>query len=149
MIAALYTSLGYSALFAVSFLAATLLPLGSEATVAAMGAAAFDPTAVLFVATLGNGLGALLNYGIGRWGGRVAFRRWVASDTGSLASARRFCRKWGAPILFFAWLPVIGDPLTVAAGVLKIRIDAFLFWVVLGKGLRYFLVLKGAQAVMA
>lgn len=146
----LITQLGYAGLFAVSFLAATLLPLGSEAAVAAaMGAPNVDPAMVLAVATSGNALGAVVNYAVGRWGARIFFSRWVHTDPQFLEKTRRICRRWGAPVLFFAWVPVIGDPLTVAAGVVNMPLAPFLFWVVLGKGLRYLLVIQGAQALLA
>ncbi|MBI9084217.1 MAG: DedA family protein [Desulfobacterales bacterium] len=144
----LITQLGYAGLFIISFLAATLLPLGSEAAVAAMGASAFDPALVLTVATAGNSLGALVNYAVGRWGARVFFSRWLDVEPAALEKTRRICRRWGAPVLFFAWLPVIGDPLTVAAGIVNLRLAPFLFWVILGKGIRYLLVIQGAQALL-
>jgi membrane protein YqaA with SNARE-associated domain len=50
-------------------------------------------------------------------------------------------QKWGSPILFFTWIPIIGDPLTVVAGVFKLNLYIFIFWVVLGKAFRYFLVI--------
>jgi len=52
--------------------------------------------------------------------------------------------RWGSPILFFAWLPFVGDPLTVAAGVLRVNLWVFLFWVVLGKMFRYYILIAAA-----
>ena len=148
MTAFLIAHLGYAGLFVVSFLAATLLPLGSETAVAAMGASAFHPGLVLAVATAGNTMGALVNYAVGRWGGQVLFSRWIEVEPAALEKTRNLCRRWGTPVLFFAWLPVVGDPLTMAAGALNLRLAPFLFWVVLGKGVRYLLVIQGARTLL-
>ncbi len=139
----LLLNFGYFGLFGISFLAATLLPLGSEAAVVLMAVSDADPWVVLGVATFGNSLGALVNYHVGKRGAEFLFARYVKIDRTALQRARNIYGKWGSPILFFAWLPVIGDPLTVAAGVLKVNVWLFLFWVVLGKGLRYLALLWG------
>lgn len=135
----------YTGLFFLSFAAATLIPLGSEAAVAFMAAAGFNIPGVFFSATLGNSLGAGVNYAIGRWGGNWVVSRWVRPDEKKLKAFRNTYGRWGAPVSFFAWTPVIGDPLTVAAGLLHVHPLAFAFWVTLGKGLRYWLVLEGAM----
>ncbi|MGD9972097.1 MAG: YqaA family protein [Desulfatirhabdiaceae bacterium] len=133
---------GLAGLFLISFLAATLLPLGSEAAVLLLAASGFDPMAVLVAASSGNILGATVNYGVGRWGRQKlngsanlkSYHRWIQAENA--------VRRWGSPILFFSWAPFIGDPLTVLAGVLKIGWIPFLFWVSLGKTLRYGLLLS-------
>ena len=138
---------GYVGLFAVSFLAATLFPMGSEAAVAAMAAPGFHHAAIFLVATLGNVLGALVNYGAGRYGRRFLFSRWIQLRPGRLARAEAFFAKYGSPVLFLSWVPVIGDPLTVAAGVLRVPMGRFTFWVTFGKALRYLLIITGTSAV--
>ncbi|MEW5733282.1 MAG: YqaA family protein [Thermodesulfobacteriota bacterium] len=138
--------LGYAGLFLVSFLAATLVPLSSEGAVALMAVSDFNPALVLVVATAGNSLGALANYYVGKWGGRFLLSRYIKADPKVLAKAERICGRLGGPVLFFAWLPVVGDPLTLAAGVLKMNLWAFLFWVVLGKAFRYWAII-GAVAL--
>jgi membrane protein YqaA with SNARE-associated domain len=132
---------GYAGLFAVCFAAATLLPLGSEALVALMPAAGYDAAWVLVVATAGNVLGALANYGAGRWGGAAHRRRLPAAQASALARAERVFARFGAPALVLSWLPVVGDPLTVAGGFLRVRLVPFTFWVTLGKACRYAAVL--------
>ncbi|MBI9075022.1 MAG: DedA family protein [Desulfatibacillum sp.] len=141
----LFVQFGYAGLFAVSFLAATLLPLGSEAAVALMAATGFDPAMVLIVATTGNSLGALVNYYAGKWGRKFILKKYVQAETNSLEQAERVFGRWGSPVLFFAWLPIVGDPLTVVAGILRVSLLSFIFWVVLGKGARYFLILAGVD----
>ena len=144
MTAYLIANFGYAGLFLVSFLAATLLPLGSEAAVMLMAAADYAPGPLLAVATTGNSLGALVNYLVGKWGAAFIFARYIQVDQDVLDKAAKTCSRWGSPVLFFAWLPFIGDPLTVAAGVLRINIYAFTFWVVLGKMSRYWVLIAAA-----
>ena len=138
---------GFGGLFLISFLAATIIPMGSEAAVIIMVLAGYNPGLVLVVASTGNSLGALLNYFMGKWGSDFLFSRFFKTDADVLAKAEKTYGKWGSPALFFAWLPVIGDPLTVIAGALKVNIYVFLFWVVLGKSLRYFFVIKAAGMI--
>lgn len=137
----LVLSFGYAGLFLVSFLAATLVPLSSEGAVALMAASGFDPAGVLLVATAGNSLGALANYLVGRYGGRFLLSKYIKADPAKLLKAEKACNRLGGPVLFFAWLPVVGDPLTLAAGLLKMNLAAFLFWVVLGKAARYWAII--------
>lgn len=142
------TNFGYAGLFAVSFAAATVLPLGSEAAVALMAATGYNHLAVFLIATAGNVLGSLVNYAVGKWGRRFVRAPWLRIDPRQLARGEAVYGRWGAPILFFAWMPIVGDPLTLAAGVLKVPLPVFIFWVALGKALRYVLVITGASAVV-
>ena len=123
-------------LLAASFLAATLIPLSSEAVLFAvlrMHAELLWPA--LAVATLGNTLGGLSSYLIGRF---VA----VKKPPGEVAQLERM-RRWGAPLLLFAWLPVVGDALCVAAGWLKLDWIAVAFYQAAGRFLRYWLLAVG------
>lgn len=140
----LIVNFGYFGLFLISFSAATLLPLGSEAAVAFMAAADFDPQKLLLVATTGNSLGALVNYLVGKWGAAFVFTRYIRVDPVVLERLEKVYGRWGAPVLFFAWLPFVGDPLTVAAGVLRVNVYLFMFWVILGKMFRYYLLIAAA-----
>ena len=134
---------GYFGLFVISFLSATILPLGSEAAVVLLALSEVNTWVVLAVATCGNSLGAVVNYYVGKKGAAFLFSRYITIDSRVLQRAQRVYGKWGSPILFFAWLPIVGDPLTIAAGVLKVDLRLFLFWVVLGKGMRYLVLLWG------
>ena len=136
---------GYMGLLATSFLAATLLPLSSEALVVAMAAGGFSAPGLLAVATCGNVLGAVANYLAGRWGRRFWADRHPGRPSPRLARAEHLFGRWGSPVLFFAFAPVIGDPLTVVAGVLRVAPVVFLFWVTLGKALRYGLLICGVD----
>lgn len=134
----LIVNFGYLGLFLISFLAATLLPLSSEATVALMAAKEFSPGGLLFIATAGNSLGALVNYLVGRWGADFVFSRFIKIDRATQEKLEKVYGRYGAPVLFFAWLPFVGDPLTVVAGALRVNPWVFISWVVLGKMFRYY-----------
>lgn len=125
-------------LFLGAFLAATILPFSSEVMlVAALNAGNYDKWVLVAVATFGNTLGALVNWGIGRYLLHWADRRWFPFSQPQLARASEQFNRYGAWSLLFSWIPFIGDPLTFAAGVLKVRFGLFLPLVAVGKSLRY------------
>lgn len=131
------SELGYIGLFLAAFLAATILPLSSEVVLSALLIAGVSPVTLVMVATAGNVLGSLTNYALGRWAGVVVVRKWLRVSEDDFARAERRFAKFGIFSLLFAWVPVIGDPLTVIAGVMRIRLDVFLVLVTAGKFLRY------------
>ena len=138
---------GYLGLLVVSFLAATLLPLSSELVVALMSRAGYDAVLIVAVATLGNYLGSVVNYYVGA-GAAGFLAGYVGTTADRLARARTTYARWGAPILFFSWLPVIGDPLTLVAGALRVPFVIFTAWVVAGKLARYVVVVAAAGQVL-
>jgi membrane protein YqaA with SNARE-associated domain len=141
--------LGYFGLFFTAFLAATLLPLSSEAVLAALAAAdGADALLLLAIATIGNTLGAVVNWGLGRFCLRWTGRRWFPFSEDQLTRAADRFRRYGLWSLLFAWVPVIGDPLTFAAGVMRVRVLPFVLLVGLGKGARYAAVLLLARAAV-
>ncbi|MFZ6750359.1 YqaA family protein [Undibacterium sp. Ren11W] len=122
---------GLSAVFLISFIAATLLPLGSEPTVFAVISA--NPSlywAVIAVATLGNSLGGVVDY----WMGYYAKQTFAAER-----SSRWFAylSRFGAKTMLLAWLPVIGDPMCTLAGWLKLPFWPSVMYMTIGKFLRY------------
>ncbi|WP_018233173.1 YqaA family protein [Thioalkalivibrio thiocyanodenitrificans] len=127
------------ALFVSAFVSSTLLPGSSEAVLAAAALSGLSPWRLLWVATLGNTLGGLTNWWIGRWiATRYPARRLVRpAHEKALVRVRRF----GWPALLLSWLPVIGDPLCVAAGWLRINIWLSLLAIAVGKAARYALLL--------
>jgi membrane protein YqaA with SNARE-associated domain len=131
------SELGYIGLFLAAFLAAIILPLSSEVVLSALLIAGVSPVTLVMVATAGNVLGSLTNYALGRWAGVVVVRKWLRVSEDDFARAERRFAKFGIFSLLFAWVPVIGDPLTVIAGVMRIRLDVFLVLVTAGKFLRY------------
>ena len=138
-------SLGYPGLFLISLLAASLVPLASELFVIGMPQLGYNVWGVIIVATAGNVSGSLLNYYIGKKGTDFVLSRYVKIDPKTWARAERFYERWGPVALFFSWVPFIGDPLTAVAGALKLHLGVFIFWVLLGKFLRY-IVLLGLAA---
>lgn len=120
-----------------SFLASTLLPLGSEWLLVMMLAAGYEPVSAVAVATLGNYLGAVVTYLIGLWGGSWLIEKVMRVSAGQQERARDYYRRYGAFSLFFSWLPVIGDPLCLVGGMLRIHFGLFTLLVASGKLLRY------------
>lgn len=133
----MWISHGYAALFLLGFLAATLLPLGSEWLLTALLAEGLEPLLLVGVATVGNTLGALATYAIGLWGGPWLVERLLRVDARARQRAERFFARYGSWSLLFSWLPVVGDPLCLVGGVLRIRWPVFLLLVAFGKYLRY------------
>lgn len=138
-----FLELGYVGLFLSAFLAATILPLGSEVVVVGLLLNGFNPISVVSVATVGNVLGSIVNYAIGFFGSAFLIHRVLKISDESFDKSKQRFEKWGAVSLLLAWVPIIGDPLTVIAGVLRINIWLFLLLVTIGKLARYILVSYG------
>lgn len=125
-------------LFLAALVAATLIPAQSEAVLAALVLQGLHPVWLLVaVATCGNVLGSLVNWALGRWMMRFAGRRWFPVSPKALDRAAGWYRRWGYPSLLGAWAPVVGDPLTLAAGMMREPLWRFLLIVSLAKGGRY------------
>lgn len=128
----------YLGLFFSALGAATLLPLQSEGVlVALLLSAAYSPWALLAVASVGNILGSLLNWLLGRYLEHLRQRRWFPVSDTRLAQAQRWYARYGRWSLLLSWLPIIGDPLTLIAGVMRERLWVFLLIVSLAKTGRY------------
>jgi len=144
---------GLWSLFFVSFFASTLLPLGSEWLLVVLLLQGSHPVATVTVATLGNSLGAGTNYLIGFYGGNWFIEKVLRIDTNRQQQARRWFNRYGHWSLLLAWLPVVGDPLCLVAGMLKISLLRFFLLVTTGKGLRYtfltILTLHGAETLFS
>jgi len=130
------------ALFLLALSAATLLPGGSEAALLAMAALSDHTTLTLLaVASAGNILGSVVNYGLGRMALHYQSRKWFPVSPAALTKAQGWFDHWGQYSVLLAWVPVIGDPITVAAGVMRMRFWVFLLLVSISKTLRYMAVL--------
>ncbi len=137
-------------LFFAAFASATLVPAQSEALLAGMTVAGlWPPLALLIVASVANVLGACLNWWIGGLIDRVRHHRWFPVSESALTSARRTYGRWGWPSLFLSWVPVVGDPLTFAAGVMKEPLWRFVAVVGAAKTLRYAVVIAMAERLSA
>lgn len=129
---------GYAGLFFSAFGAATLLPLQSEAVlVALLLNGNYSVGLLLGIATLGNVLGSLVNWLLGRSVEVFKDRRWFPVSAAQLEKARSHYRRWGHWSLLLSWVPIIGDPLTLVAGVMKEPLWRFLLIVSLAKAARY------------
>lgn len=128
---------GYVSLFFMSFLASTLLPLGSEWLLVMMLAGGYDPMSTVAIATVGNYLGAALTYLIGIGGGGWLIEKVMRVSPQQRERARQYYRRYGAFSLFFSWLPIVGDPLCLVGGMLRINFGLFTLLVASGKLARY------------
>ena len=128
----------YAALFASAFTSATVLPGSSEAMLLGLLATGHgSPPALIAVATAGNVLGSVVNWWLGRLLAGLRGHRWLPVDERSYRRATAWYERYGAWSLLLSWLPVVGDPLTVVAGALRVGLPRFLLLVILGKGARY------------
>jgi membrane protein YqaA with SNARE-associated domain len=131
-------------LFVGATLAATLLPVSSELMLlAALDGQIGPPALLVVIATLGNTLGCWLNWIAGRYLLRYQDRRWFPVPQKSLARATGWFNRWGLWCLLLSWIPIVGDPLTVAAGVLRVPVGRFLLLTMTGRFLRYLAVCAG------
>lgn len=128
---------GYPALFALSFLASTLVPLGSEWLLVLMLVRGYDPAVSVLTATVGNSLGACTTWLVGRYGGDWLLARLFRISEQQRQRAEAWYQRYGVLSLLFSWLPVVGDPLCLVGGLLKIRFTIFLLLVGVGKLVRY------------
>ena len=131
---------GYAPLFLLSFLASTLLPLGSEWLLVLMLMKGYPALATIMTATVGNFLGAVTTYLIGLYGGSFLIERVMRVSAVQQERAHKYYRRYGTFSLFFSWLPVIGDPLCLVGGLMRINFWVFTALVASGKMLRYSIV---------
>jgi membrane protein YqaA with SNARE-associated domain len=131
----------YLSLFIISFLAATILPFSSELTLAGLVAtSSYDNSLLLIIASLGNVLGSVVNWILGFYSRNLSTKRWFPFKDEQIEKSSKWFNKFGRWSLLFAWVPIIGDPLTLAAGLLRIRFIEFLVLVTIGKVSRYIIV---------
>lgn len=130
----------YAGLFALAFGAATLLPLQSEAALTGLLLAGYSPTWLLVAASIGNIAGSCVNWLLGRWIESFRTKRWFPVSEAALERASRWYRRFGKWTLLFSWVPIVGDPLTLAAGVLREPFPVFLLLVGAAKIARYLFV---------
>ncbi|WP_084609826.1 YqaA family protein [Sedimenticola selenatireducens] len=129
--------LSYLLLFSSAFLAATILPFYSEVVLFALLRDGGDPIVLVSIATLGNTLGAVVNWLLGWYLLHFQDRRWFYFKPAQIERAQRWFQRYGFWTLLLAWMPVGGDALTLIAGIMKVRLWLFLLLVGTGKALRY------------
>lgn len=134
----------YIGLFASALIAATILPMQSEAVlVGLLMDGKRSVVLLLAVVTTGNVLGAIINWVLGRFALRFKDHRWFPASDHQLARAEGWYRKYGRWSLLGSWLPILGDPITLVAGILREPLLSFVLIVTLAKAARY-LVLAAA-----
>ena len=137
---------GLAAVFLASLISSTLLPMGSEAVLLAyIGHAPAMVWVAVMVATLGNTLGGVITFWMGR-GAEAMYERYSTSGKSSekpgrwTSNARQWVERWGAPVLLLSWLPVIGDPLCAVAGWLRLPFWRSVIYIAIGKASRYLVI---------
>jgi membrane protein YqaA with SNARE-associated domain len=133
-------------LFGSAFLSATLLPGSSEAVLLGLLAGGTgQPTLLVTAASLGNIAGATVNWGMGRYILIFKDRSWFPIKDATNARAQVWFARYGIWSLLLSWVPIIGDPLTLVAGIMRVSIGPFLIFVAVGKVLRYALIVLAWQ----
>ena len=129
-------------LFIISLLAATILPLSSEIVLTTMLLTnLFEKNLLLIIASSGNILGSVFNWYLGKKITIFQDRKWFPVSPEQLNKSQKYFQKYGFWSLLLAWVPVIGDPLTLLAGVLKVRFSIFFILVSISKISRYVFIL--------
>lgn len=133
--------LAYFGLFMAAFGAATILPMQSEAVLAGLLLTGrYSALWLVVTAGVGNILGSLVNWMLGRGIERFRQRRWFPVGQDTLDRAQAWYRKYGKWSLLASWLPIVGDPITLVAGVLREPLPTFLLLVTIAKLGRYVIV---------
>ena len=128
----------YFSLFTVSFFSATILPASSELTlVGLISTKDYNALTLLLSASFGNILGSTFNWFLGFNLLLFVKKKWFPFNQNQIDKASKWFKKFGLWSLLFSWAPIVGDPLTLVAGTLKVRFSIFLFLVSVGKIGRY------------
>ena len=134
--------ISYLKLFIISLLAATILPLSSEIVLTTMLLTnLFEKNILLVIASSGNILGSIFNWYLGKKITIFQDRKWFPVSPEQLNKSQKYFQKYGIWSLLLAWVPVIGDPLTLLAGVLRVRFSIFFILVSISKISRYVFIL--------
>jgi len=129
----------YLSLFVSCFLSATILPFASEVGLAAVIASGHDPIISVLIATSGNSLGGLTNYYIGKFGKFLWIKKSEAANK-KQNKLKQYVTKYGSLCALLSWVPIIGDPLLVMLGFMKIRLLPVVIYMVIGKLIRYIVI---------
>lgn len=128
---------GYWGMFIASFLAGSFFPFSSEAVMTGLTLAGLNIWGLLAYSTIGNTLGGLFNYGIGRLGKENWIFKLFKVKEKKLEKAKQFIKRYGAWMGLLSWLPILGEVITIAMGLLHVNIWKSTFTIFLGKFLRY------------
>lgn len=132
-----YLEWGYLGLFVASFIAATVIPLSSEFVLSILLANQYPLALSLIIASLGNWLGGLSSYGLGRLGKWSLIERFFDLKKNKIQQIKGKIDRWGSYLAFFCWLPIVGDLFAISLGFFKVSFSNVSIWMLLGKLLRY------------
>jgi len=144
-----WEGLGLPGLFLAAFLAATILPFSSEALLAAMALGDWPSPSLLLVASIGNTLGGVTNYGLGRWIPEEKAIRWFRMDPTKAERWHVFVRRRGVWAALLCWLPFVGDPIAIALGLFRAPLLPTAVLMFIGKAARYAVVIAFARGLWA
>lgn len=139
---------GYWGMFLSAFLAGSVLPFSSEAVMLGLLAAGVDPVPLLIYGSIGNVMGGMVNYGLGRLGKLEWPKKYFHLKQSSIDRAYQFMGGHGAWMGFFAFLPILGSAITVVLGLTRANLPLSVFSITLGKVMRYSLLIWGANLFM-
>jgi len=140
----LLTSYGYWGMLLAAFLAGSFFPFSSEAVMIGLMAAGLDPWTLMVYGTVGNVLGSVVNYSVGRMGRMEWIERYLHVTPESMERARRFMAGHGAWMGFFAFVPILGSAITILLGLMRANMVITFISITLGKIFRYLVLIYGA-----
>ncbi|MBQ1759634.1 MAG: DedA family protein [Prevotella sp.] len=139
---------GYWGMLISAFTAGSFFPFSSEAVMFGLMAAGLDPFTLAIYGTIGNVLGSLVNYGIGRMGKMEWIERYLHVSKKDLDKAERFMAGQGAWMGFFAFVPIIGSAITIALGLMRANLLITTISITLGKIVRYAILIWGGNMIL-
>lgn len=145
VIVELLTQWGYAGLFIGAVLAGSVLPFNSETVMAALYVTGLDPVGLIVWGTLGNFLGSIINYFIGRMGKMEWVEKYLRIKREKLDRAQRWVGKYGAWMGLLSWIPLLGSAITVTLGLMRSNIPLTFTAIFVGKLARYILVIYGTS----
>lgn len=141
----LLTTNGYWGMLLAAFLAGSFIPYSSEAVMLMLLAAGLDPWGLILYGTIGNVMGSVLNYYIGRMGKTEWIEKYLHVSQDKMAKAERFVAGRGAMMGFFAFIPILGSAITILLGLMRSNPIITLLSITLGKFLRYYILVFGVK----
>ena len=138
---------GYWGMLIAAFLAGSFFPSSSEAVMAGLQAAGLAPIPLIVYGSIGNVLGSMFNYGVGRLGKMEWIEKYLHVKQESLEKAERFMAGRGAWMGFFAFLPLLGGAITIALGLTRANVPISILSITIGKVLRYILLVYGLSFI--
>lgn len=138
---------GYWGMLVAAFLAGSFFPFSSEAVMAGLQAAGLNPVSLVVYGSIGNVLGSMFNYGMGRLGKMEWLEKYLHVKKEDLDKAERFMAGRGAWMGFFAFIPILGSAITIVLGLTRANLPVSVISITIGKVLRYLLLVYGLSFI--